>query len=96
MTKFSKGDVVRSRMTPSIAGQVIGERNWGDAYIIRFINSDEVGEFNAVELELYPVPPQVAAASIRVPNDEDEGGGGPVIIPFPTEKRRAAAGRTYH
>lgn len=96
MTKFSKGDVVRSRMTPAIAGQVIGERNWGDSYIIRFINSDEVGEFNAVELELYPVPPHVAAAAIRVPDDEDEGGGGPIIIPFPTQKRRASAGRTYH
>lgn len=63
MAEFEKGDIVRLRVTPQIAGQVIGESDWGQRYLIRLNGSIEEVWFDDVELEFYPVPPTANAAA---------------------------------
>ncbi len=50
---FYRGDLVRVRMTPEIVGQVIGENNWGETYLVRLGGSTEINVFHDVELEPY-------------------------------------------
>ncbi|RUM98992.1 hypothetical protein EET67_04950 [Pseudaminobacter arsenicus] len=59
---FAKGDVVRLRATPEIAGQVVSEEDWGGRYAVRLQGSIDVEWFEVEELEFVPLPPAVAAA----------------------------------
>lgn len=61
--EYERGDVVRLRVTPQIAGQVVGEMDWGRRYLVRLHGSIDEEWFDVVELEFYPVPPAAAAAA---------------------------------
>ncbi len=64
MAEFERGDIVRLRVTPQVAGQVIGEEDWGRSYLIRLHGCIEEVWFDAVELEFYPVPPTANASAV--------------------------------
>lgn len=50
---FTRGELVRIRMTPEIVGQVIGQKDWGASYLVRLAGSTEAYWFEDVELETY-------------------------------------------
>ncbi|WP_312412039.1 hypothetical protein [Shinella sp.] len=50
---FTRGELVRVRMTPEIVGQVIGQKDWGATYLVRLGGSTEAHWFEDVELETY-------------------------------------------
>ena len=49
--EYERGDIVRLRVTPAIAGQIIGEEDWGARYAVRLSGSVEVEWFENVEIE---------------------------------------------
>lgn len=53
LKEFSRGELVRVRMTPEIVGQVIGQRDWGAQYLIRLGGTTEAHWFEDVEIETY-------------------------------------------
>ncbi|RVO41328.1 hypothetical protein CN093_08670 [Sinorhizobium meliloti] len=53
LKEFSRGELVRIRMTPEIVGQVIGVRDWGERYLVRLGGSTEAHWFEDVEIETY-------------------------------------------
>lgn len=58
---FEFGDYVRSTQNPHLTGQVIGERNWGDEYMVRLTDGASTIWWHSIEIEhdldAYP-PPQ--------------------------------------
>lgn len=48
---FEFGDMVRSRQNPHLAGQVIGERNWGGEYLVRLADGASTIWWHAIEME---------------------------------------------
>lgn len=63
---FARGELVRVRMTPEIVGQVIGQKDWGAAYLVRVACSTETYWFEDVELETY-----ISAEEQRGGHDEE-------------------------
>jgi hypothetical protein len=61
---FEFGDYVRSTQNPHLTGQVIGERNWGDEYMVRLADGASTIWWHSIEIEhdLEAYPP--AAASL--------------------------------
>ncbi|WP_271025320.1 hypothetical protein [Rhizobium sp. RCAM05973] len=64
---FTRGELVRVRMTPEIVGQVIGQRNWGESYLVRLGGSTEAHWFKDVELETYISAEQAAGGYDQEP-----------------------------
>lgn len=50
---FDRGELVRLRTDPVIVGQVIGEKDWGSSFLVRFCGSTEACWFENIELETY-------------------------------------------
>jgi len=63
---FERGELVRVRMTPEIVGQVIGQKNWGESYLVRIGMSTDTEWFADVELETY-----ISAEQQRGGHDEE-------------------------
>ncbi|PKA40415.1 hypothetical protein CWR43_27940 [Rhizobium sullae] len=59
---FEFGDFVRSRQNPNLTGQIIGERNFGDEYMVRLADGASTIWWHAIEIEHDPeaYPPQDA------------------------------------
>lgn len=55
MAAYAKGDLVRLRLQPKIAGQVVAEEEWGARFGVRLYGGIDVEWFEAEELEFYPV-----------------------------------------
>jgi len=51
---FDFGDFVRSRQNPHLTGQVIGERNWGDEFMVRLADGASTIWWHAIEIEHDP------------------------------------------
>lgn len=63
---FARGELVRVRMAPDIVGQVIGQKNWGESYLVRLGMSTDTEWFADVELETY-----ISAEQKRGGSDEE-------------------------
>lgn len=86
---FDRGELVRVRMTPEIVGQVIGQRNWGESYLVRLGGTTEQYWFEDVELETYISEEQSTGGH----DDEPEKGLPTASIISLAERR--AAGRVH-
>lgn len=74
---FDRGELVRVRMTPEVVGQVIGEKDWGKSFLIRYGGAEDVCWYENVELETY------------LPADAKSGFGHDDEPPKSTNKPRA-------
>jgi len=50
---FDRGELVRVRMTPEVVGQVIGEKDWGKSFLIRYGGAEEMCWYENIELETF-------------------------------------------
>lgn len=76
LKEFSRGELVRVRMTPDLVGQVIGQRDWGGQYLIRLGGTTEAHWFEDVELETYISAEELAKGGH---NDEPMKGNATII-----------------
>ncbi|MEB2845888.1 hypothetical protein [Endobacterium cereale] len=51
---FEFGDRVRSVQNPHLSGQIIGEKNWGDEYLVRLADGASTIWWHFVEIEHDP------------------------------------------
>lgn len=85
--EYGRGDIVRMRATPEVAGQIVGEEEWGARYAVRLAGSTDVEWFENVEIEPVPLSKE-AEARIRILDDADN------IIDFTRERKLRANTKT--
>lgn len=82
---FDFGDRVRSVINPHLSGLVIGERQWGDEYLVRLADGASTIWWHSIEIELDPDAPTPDGSK----EDDDTN-----VVRFDLTKRRPASAQS--